>query len=231
VLPRFRRGAFALFALTFFVTMLLGDRGSVSEAFTLQPDELLAGRHWWTPVTALFRYPEGLGLLGLVLTLAIQWGLGSRLEGFWGTTRYLLMVLVAGLVGYAGVIALGAVMPAAATLDYAGPSPIDTAAVVAFGWVFARQRMQLGSAEISPLLVVGIAAPLSVTFAPLMAAVAGTPITQTWPMLIPGVLAAVVATLFVQPWQKRPNSGKVGRTEQRGQTHLRVVRTPEDMLN
>ena len=211
--------------------MLLGDRSSAAAAFTLQPDELLAGRHWWTPATALFHYPEGLGLLGLVWTLAIQWVIGGRLEGFWGTGRYLLMVLVAGLVGYAGVVALGAALPAAASLDYAGPGPMDTAAVVAFAWVFAGQRMQLGSAEISPSLVVGIAGPISVTFALLVAVVAGTPIAQAWPMLIPGVLAAVVATLFVQPWRKRQNSGKVGGTKQRGQTHLRVVRTPEDMFN
>ncbi|WP_146661819.1 hypothetical protein [Enhygromyxa salina] len=231
MLPRFRRGAFALFALTFFVTMLLGDRSSVAGWFTLQPDELLAGRHWWTPATALFHYPEGLGLLGLVWTLTIQWVMGSRLEGFWGTTRYLVMVLVAGVVGYAGAVALAAVMPATAALDYAGPGPIDTACAVAFAWVFARERMRVGSAEISPLLIAGIAAPLSVTFAPLVALAAGTPIAQTWPAAVPGLLAAAVATLFVQPWRKRENSGKVGRTKPRGQTHLRVVRTPEDMLN
>lgn len=211
--------------------MLLGDRSSVAGSFTLQPDELLAGRHWWTPASALFHYPEGLGLLGLVWTLAIQWVIGSRLEGFWGTTRYLLMVLVAGLVGYAGMVALSAVVPAAAALDYAGPGPIDTAALVAFAWVFGKQRMQMGSREISPLLVFGIAAPISVTFALWVAVVAGTPIAQTWPLVIPGVLAAAVATLFVQPWRKRENSGKVARTKPRGPTHLRVVRTPEDMLN
>ncbi|WP_146157167.1 hypothetical protein [Enhygromyxa salina] len=182
-------------------------------------------------MSALFRYPEGLGLLGLVWTLAIQWVIGSRLEGFWGTTRYLVMVLVAGLVGYASVVALAAVMPATASLDYAGPGPIDAACVVAFAWVFAAERMRLGSAEISPVLVAGITAALSVTFAPLVAVAAGTPIAQAWPAAIPAVVAAVVATLFVQPWRKRENSGKVGRTKPRGQTHLRVVRTPEDMLN
>jgi hypothetical protein len=211
--------------------MLLGDRGSVASAFTLQPDELLAGRHWWTPASALLRYPEGLGLLGLVWTLAIQWVIGSRLEGFWGTTRYLVMVIVAGLVGYASVVGLSLVVPVAAALDYAGPGPMDTAAVVAFAWVFASQRMEFGSVEISPLLVAGIAALVSVTFALLVAVVAGTPIGHAWPAVMPGLVAAVVATLFVQPWRKRKISGKVAGTKQRSQTHLRVVRTPEDMLN
>lgn len=231
MLPSFRRGAFALFALTFVVTMLLGDRSQLSAALTVRPDEILAGRSWWTPLTALFRYPEGLGLVGLLWTLAVQWVIGSRLDGFWGTARYLIMVLVAGLLGYGALIGLAAAVPAVAALDYAGPSPIDTAAAVAFGWVFASERMELGSAELAPLPVAGVAALVSLAFPLLVAVAAGTPIAGAWPALIPGVVAALVATVFVQPWRARENSGKVGRTKPRGQSHLRVVRTPEDMLN
>ena len=100
VLPRFRRGAFALFALGFTVTMLLGDRSTLP--LSLRPSALLGGHEWWTPITALFRAPEGLGMLALLWTLLVQWVVGSRLEGFWGTTRYLIMVLVAGTLPRSG---------------------------------------------------------------------------------------------------------------------------------
>jgi membrane associated rhomboid family serine protease len=229
VLPRFRAGAFALFALTFLVSMLLGDRGSLAEALTLEPALVLAGREWWTPLTTTFRYPEGLGLLALLFTLAIQWTIGSRLEGFWGTTRYVVMVMVAAIVGYAATLGLAVVMPASAQLSFAGAGPIDVAAAVAFAIVFKREKMTLGSKQLSPALLGGIAAALALVFPLLVALVAKLSPAQAWPTLIPGAVAGLVATVFVQPWRKRENSGKVGRSEQRA--HLRVVRTPDDMLN
>jgi hypothetical protein len=222
-----------LFAATFVVSMLLGDRGATAEALTLEPGLVLEGREWWTPLTTSFRYPEGLGLLGLFWTLLIQWVLGSRLEGFWGTTRYLIMVLVAAVLGYAASVGLAVVVPEARSLSFAGAGPLDVAAAVAFGFVFARERMSLGSTSIPPLAVAGIAGSLALVFPFIVALVAGIPAAQAWPTLIPGLVAAVVASVFVQPWvqpwRKRENSGKVGRSEQR--THLRVVRTPDDMLN
>lgn len=231
VLPRFRAGAFALFALTFLVSMLLGDRGATAEALTLEPKLVLEGREWWTPLTTMFRYPEGLGLLGLLWTLLIQWMLGSRLEGFWGTTRYLIMVSSAALIGYAATLGLAVVVPEAKTLSFAGAAPLDVAAAVAFAFVFARERMTLGlgSVSVPPLVVAGIAGAVALAFPLVVALVAGIEAAQAWPTLIPGLVAGVVATVFVQPWRKRENSGKVGRSEQR--THLRVVRTPDDMLN
>src|SRR5690606_4826106 len=132
---RFRRGAFGLFALIFLSSMLLGDRALLADAITLEPGAVLGGREWWTPLTTMFRYPEGLGLLGLLGTLALQWVIGSRLEGFWGTARYLIMVVVAGLVGYAGMLALALALPAAEALSFAGATPINVAAIVAFAFV------------------------------------------------------------------------------------------------
>jgi hypothetical protein len=225
VLPRFRRAAFALFALSFCVTMLLGDRGGLP--LSLRPSELLAGREWWTPITALVRQPEGLGMLGLLWTLVVQWMIGSRLEGFWGSLRYVVMILVAGLVGHGAVIALAAVLPAASSQVFSGAGPLDTAAVVAFAWVFADEHFELGSAKIPPLRVAAVLAPITIGFPMLVAIVAGTPAGSAWPTLVPGIVAAVVATLFVQPWRKREKSGKVGRQ----QSHLRVVRTVDDLLN
>jgi len=231
VLPRFRRGAFTLFALVFVISMLLGDRGAVADALTLEPGVVLDGRQWWTPLTSLVRHPEGLGLLGVLGTLLVQWVIGSRLEGFWGAARYLIMVLVAGLLGYASSLALALVVPAVEQLSFAGPAPINVAAAVAFALVFAGETMSFGSRELSPLVLGGIAAGLALVFPMVVALVAGAPVGVAWAVLIPGAVAAVVATVFVQPWRKRENSGKVGRDRPRNQTHLRVVRTPEDMLN
>jgi hypothetical protein len=225
VLPRFRRAAFALFALGFSVTMLLGDRSGLP--LSLRPSELLAGREWWTPVTALVRQPEGLGMLGLLWTLLVQWAIGSRLEGFWGSLRYLIMVSTAGLVGHLAAVALAVALPATSSLVYSGIGPLDTAAVVAFAWVFADEHVELGSAKLPPSRVAAVLAPITIGFPMLVAVVAGTPAGSAWPTLVPGIVAAVVATLFVQPWRKREKSGKVGRQ----QPHLRVVRTVDDLLN
>ncbi len=230
MLPRFRRGAFALFALTFVVSMLLGDR-AVADALTLEPEQVLAGREWWTPLATLFRYPEGLGLLGLLWTLIIQWMIGSRLEGFWGAARYLIMVLVAGLLGYAAVLGLAVALPSVASLSFAGAGPLDVAAAVAFMFVFARETMRVGSAELSPVLIGGIAAALALGFPLIVALVAGLPAAQAWPVVVPGAVAGLVATVFVRPWQKRGDSGKVAATKPRAQSHLRVVRSADDMLN
>jgi len=229
VLPRFSRASFAVFALGFSVTMLLGDRTGLP--LSLRPSELLAGREWWTPVTALLREPEGLGMLTLLWTLIVQWVMGSRLAQFWGATRYLIMVLVAGLVGHAAVIGLAAAMPAAAGLVYSGTGPLDTAAIVAFAWVFADEPIELGSADLPTVRVAAVLAPITIGFPMLVAAVAGIPIGSAWPTLVPGIVAAGIATLFVQPWRKREKSGKVGRDNRRGPSHLRVVRTVDDLLN
>ena len=225
MLPRFARGSFAVFALGFSVTMLLGDRTGLP--LSLRPSELLAGHAWWTPLTALVRATEGLGMVGLLFTLGVQWVMGSRLEQFWGATRYLIMVLIAGLVGHAAVIGLAAALPSAGTLVYSGTGPLDTAAIVAFAWVFADEHVELGSADIPTVRVAAVLAPITIGFPMLVAAVAGTPVGSAWPTLVPGIVAAAVATLFVQPWRTRQKSGKVGR----GQTHLRVVRSVDDLLN
>lgn len=231
MLPRFRRGAFALFALIFAISMLLGDRASIATATRVVPAEVLDGRNWWTPLSAAFRHGEGVGLFGLLWTLIIQWVIGSRLEGFWGLTRYLVMVLVASLVGYGGAVGLAAALPQLADVQLSGAATLDVAACTAFAWVFANERMRLGSREIPPLPLAASLGGLALAFPVLAGLVGGLPIGQAWLCAVPSVLAGVVATLFVQPWRKRENSGKVVPSKRSDHPHLRVVRTPEDMLN
>jgi membrane associated rhomboid family serine protease len=230
VLPSFRRGAFALFVAVFVVTLLLGDR-PVASKLELQPADLLVGRMWWTPLTALLRQPEGFGMLGLLWTLLVQWWLGSRLEGFWGTARYLTLVLVSGMVGLAGTAALGLAVPAIRQVTLTGTAPIDFAAVVAFGVVFANERLVVGKREISPLVVALVAGLVVMSFPVIVALVGGSSFAAAWPTLLPPAIAGLVAVVFVQPWRSRPKSGKVERAKHRGQPHLRVVRNADDMLN
>lgn len=231
MLPRFRRGAFAVFVLAFLVSMLLGDRADVATHLVVEPDAILQGQRWWTPATALFRYPEGIGLLGLLWTLVVQWLVGSRLEGFWGTTRYLVLILVAGLVGHGATVALGLAVPAVREASLAGAAPFDAAALAAFAIVFGAETMALGKWETSPRLVAAILGVIVLVFPLVTAVVDGVDLAHAWPSLVPSAVAALVATLFVQPWRKRTSSGKVERNERRGGPHLRVVRTADDMLN
>lgn len=229
-MPSFRRGAFALFALAFVVTLLLGDRPLASE-LELRPDELLAGRLWWSPLTALFRHGEGLGSLGLVWMLIVQGWLGSRLEGFWGTARYLTLALVSGVVGMAAASALALVLPDLRAATLTGSAPIDFAAVVAFGFVFANEPMRVAGREISPRTVALVAGLIVLGFPLVVALAKGTPFAAAWPSVLPSLFAGLVALLFVQPWRSRPTSGKVERAKHRGPPHLRVVRNADDMLN
>jgi hypothetical protein len=227
VLPRFRRGAFALFALSFCVTMFLGDRA----ALAVVPHALLDGRELWTLLIAGLREPEGVGMLGLLWTLLAQWLLGSRLEGFWGTARYLIMAAVASLVGYASLLALALALPESSRLAFAGAGPIDTAAAVAFAWVFAGERMQLFGKPVSPTVIAALVAVICMGFPMLVGVVHGSSIGVAWSLMLPSLVAAVVATLFVQPWRRREKSGKVGREARRDQPHLRIVRSADDLLN
>jgi membrane associated rhomboid family serine protease len=228
--PSFRRGAFALFALAFVVTLLLGDR-PLADSLTLQADALLHGRLWWTPLTALFRHGEGLATLGLLWMLIVQVWLGSKLEGFWGSARYLALTLTAGVVGLAGASALGLVIPALRATSWTGSAPLDLAAVVAFGFVFADQPQRVAGREISSRTIALVAGLVVLGFPLVVALGEGMAISTAWPALVPSLLAALVATLFVQPWRRRPTSGKVERAKHRGQPHLRVVRNADDMLN
>ena len=89
MLPRFRPAAFGLFAVIWFVSMLLGDRPWAVE-LALDPDAFARFEGLWQPLTAMLFQPVGRG--ALAGTLLVLWVCASPLEGFWGMRRYLLMV-------------------------------------------------------------------------------------------------------------------------------------------
>lgn len=211
-LPKFRRGAFSLFAVVAVLTLVLADQ-PVARSLWLVPAEVWTLGAWWQPLTALFLYPDqGAGLL--IGTLLVQWFAGSPLEHFWGWRKYIALVLGCGLAGHFVQLGLAAVSPLAAQTLVGGATGMDMAALTAFGVVFGDRRLQLLPFSVRTLaaamVVLTLVSPL----------VRGAP----WPMIVPWVVAVLLALLVTtQPWRRLRNSGKVERARKRKKNHLRVV--------
>lgn len=226
--PRFRRGAFFVFVAVFAVSMLLGDR-PLAASLVLVPADLIAGDNLWSPLTAPFLFPEA-HLAALAFTFIVQWFFGSPLEGFWGTRRYLIFLLVSAGLGYAltGATALW-VAPVAEFPAVSGATPLDLATATAFGVVFAREDYRLfGMQPIKGRVLAGFTVLLVLA---LPVARAGG--LAAWPSLLPSAIAVVVALVFVtQPWRRGAKSGTIGgRKSRKKAPHLRVVSKADDMLN
>lgn len=213
--------------MVFFGTMLLGDL-SFAQSLHLEPADLLTGQEWWTPLSAMFVAPESY-LFAVGLTLWVQWFLGSALEGFWSARRYLFLTLSAALAGYVGTALLGLTVEAVrAAPAMTGPAPLDLATVVAFGLVFrTEERDMFGLRTVKGSILALISGVLVLT--PVLLGLRGP---EDWPALLPAAISALVAALFVtQPWRPKPGSVEKKRKKRVEASHLRVVRTPEDMLN
>jgi membrane associated rhomboid family serine protease len=223
-LPRFRRGAFALFLTTLLLSAILADQ-PLATVLLLDPARFARGEALWQPLTAAFIFREGT-LFGLFGTLVVQWFVAGALEQFWGTRRYLAFAIGCGVAGYLGLALFGLLVPAAHQVIVGGATPIDLSAVVAFGVVFGRRPLRLpGRLPLSPrglaLLVCGVAllSPLA----------RGAP----WPDIVPWAVSIVTALVVTtQPWRRLASSGKLrGRKTNRERNHLQVVRSGKDLLN
>jgi membrane associated rhomboid family serine protease len=225
-LPRFHRGALGVFLVTVALTLLLADQ-PLGDALVLHPGAVLRGERPWQPLTANFIYPEGRA--GLVLgTLLVQWLVGGQLEAFWGTRKYLVLVVVSGVAGYLASVLLALGVPLAADTIVGGATPMDLAAIVAFGALMGARTLSLGG--VLPLRARTLAIVVAV-----LAVVSPLARGAPWPLVVPGVVAMLVALLVVtQPWRRLRKSGKVGgpkRNKPRGAAHLRVIRPDDDLLN
>lgn len=220
--PPFRKGAFTLFVVTAVLSALFGDKPEVADQLLLVPGNVAQGVGVWTPITANFMYP-GYALSGLLGTAFIQWFLAGELEEFWGTKKYVLLVLGAGTAGYVASVLVGLVSSKAAVIPVGGASPMDMAAATAFGVVFATRPLQLLAAI--PLKGRGIAM-LVVGLGVVFPLVGGG-----WPQVIPMVVAVLVAlAVTTQPWRRLRDSGKLSRKKPK-KRHLRVVRPDSELLN
>ncbi len=224
MLPRFRRGAFALFGVTALLTALLADQPIAAE-LVLNPGGVAGGDGLWQPLTANFIFPEGRVSL-LVGTLLVQWFLAGFLEDYWGTRKYLTLVISSGIAGYVAAVLLALGLPQVAATTMGGATPIDLAAVVAFGAFMGKRPLSVGGVlPLSGRTLAIIIAVLSVV----------SPLARgaDWPVVIPGVVAMIVALLVVtQPWRRLRKSGKVGgRSRGKRAGHLRVIRPDDELLN
>lgn len=222
-LPRFRRGAFSIFLITAICSALLADQPIAADLLLL-PSRVLAGETLWSPLTALFMFPNG--SVGLVLgTLFVQWLVGGQLEDFWGTKKYLGFVIGCALFGHAVSVGLAALVGDVASTPLGGATAMDLAAVSAFGVVFGKRPLSL--AGVVPLSSRGLAALIAAltVVSPL---VRGAP----WPVVLPW-LAAIAAALAVttQPWRRLRSSGKLGGRKNGRRSHLKVVRPDRTLLN
>lgn len=223
-LPRFHRGAFGLFLVTVVLTVLLADQ-PLGDALVLHPGAVLRGEGLWQPFTANFVFPEG--RVGLVLgTLLVQWLLAGHLEGYWGTRKYLVLVVGSGVAGYAASVLLALAIPAVADTIVGGATPMDLAAIVGFGALMGDRPLSV--AGVLPLR----ARTLAIIIA-LLAVVSPLARGAPWPVIVPGVVAMLVALLVVtQPWRRLRKSGKVGgRGKPKKAAHLRVIRPDDELLN
>jgi membrane associated rhomboid family serine protease len=222
-LPRFTKGALALFLLTVALTAFIGDQPA-GALLRVEPGALLHGRGLWQPLTANFVFPEG--GVGLVLgTLMTQWFIGSTLEAYWGTRRYVLLVLGCGTAGYLVYALLTPLLPA---LPHGGATAMDVAAVTAWGAVYGKQEFSLlGAVALRARTIAAIFVGMFM-LGPMLRG-------EPWPLAIPGLVAIAGALLVtLQPW--RAAGGGTGdrkpkRNKPRGKpSHLRVVKG-EDLLN
>lgn len=222
-LPRFHRGTFALFLVAAIGSALLADQ-PIARELVLTPARVLAGETLWAPLTANFVFPDA--SVGLVIgTLFVQWFLGGQLEGFWGTKKYLLLVVGCGLFGHVVTVALGALVPSVAQTPVGGATAMDLAAVAAFGVVFGKRPLSIGG--VIPLSSRGLAA-LIAGLAVVSPLVRGAP----WPVVVPWLAAMLAAlALTTQPWRRLRSSGKLGGSKNKRRAHLEVVRPDRELLN
>jgi membrane associated rhomboid family serine protease len=223
-LPKFRRGAFALFIVVVVLSAMLADQ-PVATHLVLHPGGVFRGEGVWQPLTANFIFIEGDVAL-VIGTLVVQWFIGSELEGFWGTRKYLAFVVGCGMVGYVVSALLALFVPAVAAVTVGGATPMDLATVAAFGAVYGKRQVRLLAAlpltarSLTALvLAISLVSPLA----------RGEP----WPTVIPWLVAIAAALLVTtQPWRHLRDSGKLlGRRSKRDRAHLRVVRPDRNMLN
>jgi membrane associated rhomboid family serine protease len=222
-LPRFRPASFWLLvvatATSGFVSDLpLADRLLLGPSFVADPAP-------WQPLTAPFLFPDG-QLAGLIGTALLQWFVGSRVEARLGPARYLGLVLGGAVLGYLALGLVGLAVPAALAVPHGGTVPIDIAAVVAFGVLFARDPLALfGLLPITARSFAGVAVALLLL---------GPLLRGGWPDIVPGLVAAGLALVVTRRWQKRPASGKVGprkASKSKRPRHLRIVDGREQYLN
>lgn len=210
-----------MFLITVVVTAILADQPA-ARLLLLTPSMVLDGSGVWQPLSANFIYPEGRVTM-VIGTGVIQWFVGSELEGFWGSRKYLILVIGCGIAGYLASVLIGLAVPVVSATPVGGATGMDLAALTAFGVVFGKRPMRgipLTARSVAMIVIaISIVAPL----------LRGAP----WPVVIPWLVAVGGALLVTtQPWRRLRDSGKLGGSKsKRKRSHLKVVGPDHKLLN
>lgn len=224
-LPKFRPGALALVVLTIAATAIVGDQ-PLGDALRLHPGALVSGGGLWQPITANFVFPAT--SVGFVIgTLLIQWFVGSQLEGFWGTRKYVTLVLGCGIAGF---LVYALVSPYVPAVVHGGSTAMDVAALTAFGVVYGAREMPLFGAVVLKARTIAMILIFINAVVPILRG-------QPWPLAIPWFVAIAGGWLATaQPWRRggtaRRSSSSTPRSAPKKRakpSHLKVVK--DDLPN
>lgn len=207
----------------------MGDRGQWLLALTTSPAGLARGEGLWQPLTAVFVAPSGsLGTWALMLVLA--WSMGSRLEDFWGSGRFLLFSGAIAFGSYASLALWGLLWPEqfGPQLRAGGPFPINLAVCLAFAIVFARTEFRPFGMSAMTGRVIGYFLAFLVALSACVGASLTGGLGVQWSnvALLPATLLISSGFLF-QPWRRgaRSRTGQQTTAAERvaNAKHLRLL--------
>ena len=177
----------------------------------------------WTWLTALLAAPPG-QLLAVAWAGIVQWFLAGEVERRWGPWRYLAIVVIAGLLGELSLFGIAPLLPESLrTLPVNGVLCVQVAAVVGFGVCFPQRKVR-------PL---GLA-PIAGQWLAILLAIA----LMTWPLvgglggIVGGIAVGVSASVaWLASWMMDRKMSGPRPDKVRKASHLRVVRSADDLLN
>lgn len=188
VLPSTGRGLIGLVIanvvgfVVYLVLLRLGLDG-VASALELHPDRVLGRGHLWQLLTSLFVHsPFGVG--HLAFNMLFLWWFGAEVEATWGSRRFVVAYLLAGLAGAVTTVAWGGLthlvapesgLASAWTTATYGASGAVYGITAAWGgllWYEVRNFFLIGPVRVRTFLIVIVAIEL-------LSALAFTPTSAT----------------------------------------------------
>lgn len=212
-----RGGAGIMAVLAVVGTLLIGFAPTLTTAhLLLTPDGVVRRFEAWQLLTWLFiPAPSPMAVIfGLLLVV----GIGSQLEGHWGTPRLWRVILGVGVTSALLTAGLGFVLPSLGSLPFFGLQTVTLTMWVALGLIYRRSTLNFWSLPISGYAFAGIGLAFSVL----------NGLFSSFLLVIPELLAAgltflVVHQQFPSGTWTRFRSWQLERELKRRSAHLRSL--------